>query len=63
MKSLKILGVVLTIVGLAAVAYAASKTWKYKCHKCDLIQEYSSCQAGGVKCPKDNWQMTLIDHP
>jgi len=43
------------VLGAVAIAYAAS-TYKYKCNKCGLIQEYSSPQAS-LKCPNDGRYM------
>lgn len=40
---------------VAATAFAASKTYKYKCPKCHLIQEYST--PGVKKCPNDKHTM------
>lgn len=33
------------------VVFAAGKTYKYKCPKCNLIQEYGT--PGTKKCPND----------
>ena len=41
-------------VGLGT-ALAAPKTYKYKCMKCKLIQEYG--QPGTKKCPNDGQTM------
>jgi len=55
-------GVVLAAAGLlgagsslAAHTAAAPKTYKYKCMKCKLIQEYG--QPGTKKCPNDGQTM------
>lgn len=44
--------------GLAATGQllAAPKTYKYKCPKCKLIQEYGT--PGTKKCPNDGTTMT-----
>ena len=50
------------IAGLAAglfgerAVFAAPKTYKYKCPKCKLIQEYGT--PGTKKCPNDGTTMT-----
>jgi len=36
--------------------FAAAKTYKYRCPKCKLIQEYGT--AGVKKCPNDGAIMT-----
>ncbi len=36
--------------------FAAAKTYKYKCPKCKLIQEYGTM--GTKKCPNDGTIMT-----
>ncbi len=43
--------------GLATVqqTFAASKTYKYRCPKCKLIQEYGTM--GARKCPNDGTTM------
>ena len=51
-------------LGLAAMAILATrrgeaaKTYKYKCPKCNLIQEYGS--PGLRKCPNDGWTMVQV---
>ena len=40
-------------------AFAASKTYKYRCPKCKLIQEYS--QPGSKKCPSDGRTMIRMN--
>jgi hypothetical protein len=48
---------VLAIALIAAFpAVAATKTYRYKCPKCKLIQEYGA--PGTKKCPKDGRVMT-----
>jgi hypothetical protein len=42
-------------LGVVATAFAAAKTYKYKCPKCKLIQEYGT--AGVKKCPNDGSSM------
>ena len=50
-------GIVSGVVGLlsAGALLAAPKTYKYKCMKCKLIQEYG--QPGTKKCPNDGQTM------
>lgn len=38
-------------------AQAAAKTYKYRCPKCNLIQEYGT--PGVRKCPNDGWTMIM----
>ncbi len=45
-------------VGLSR-ALAAAKTYKYRCPKCQLIEEYA--QPGVRKCPKDGWTMVKVN--
>lgn len=47
--------------GFATVqrAFAAAKTYKYRCPKCKLIQEYGTM--GTKKCPNDG--TTMIRQP
>ena len=40
------------------VGVIAAKTYKYKCPKCKLIQEYG--KTGVYKCPKDGKGMVRI---
>jgi hypothetical protein len=49
--------IVCAAVGLlsAGTLLAAPKTYKYKCMKCKLIQEYG--QPGTKKCPNDGRTM------
>ena len=51
-------GIVSAAVGLlsAGTLLAAPKTYKYRCPKCKLIQEYGT--AGVKKCPNDGAIMT-----
>jgi len=42
----------------AGKALAASKTYKYRCPKCQLIEEYA--QPGIRKCPKDGATMIKV---
>ena len=44
------------IVAAGATAFAAPKTYKYRCPKCKLIQEYGT--PGVKKCPNDGAIMT-----
>jgi len=46
-----------SLVGLGK-AVAAPKTYKYRCPKCQLIEEYA--QPGVRKCPKDGWTMIKV---
>lgn len=39
--------------------FAASKTYRYKCPKCKLIQEYGSI--GTKKCPNDGRTMIRVN--
>ena len=57
-KRRNVLGVIATAaVGIlgAGTVLAAPKTYKYKCMKCKLIQEYG--QPGTKKCPNDGQTM------
>ena len=45
-------------MGFCGVAFAA-KTYKYRCVKCGLIQEYST--PGVRKCPNDGRPMIRVD--
>jgi hypothetical protein len=56
------------VVGMACVALgilgagtllAAPKTYKYRCPKCKLIQEYGTM--GSKKCPTDGWTMIRMN--
>jgi hypothetical protein len=51
-------GIVSAAVGLlsAGTLLAAPKTYKYRCPKCKLIQEYGT--PGVKKCPNDGAIMT-----
>jgi hypothetical protein len=44
------------IAGTGITAFAAPKTYKYRCPKCKLIQEYGT--PGVKKCPNDGSIMT-----
>jgi len=44
---------------LFAVAVAAPRTYRYRCVKCGLIQEYST--PGVKKCPNDGRTMVRAD--
>lgn len=46
---------IVAIALLATSAVAAPKTYRYKCPKCHLIQEYSV--PGPKKCPNDGRSM------
>ena len=50
-----IAGLTLGLLGGRAV-FAAAKTYKYRCPKCKLIQEYGT--PGVKKCPNDGAIMT-----
>jgi len=54
-------GLALTgLAGLGAVtAHAAAKTYKYRCPKCKLIQEYGTM--GTKKCPNDGATMIRMN--
>jgi DNA-directed RNA polymerase subunit RPC12/RpoP len=43
----------------AVVSYAQSQTYKYKCVRCGLIQEFD--HAGVYKCPKDGGMMVSVN--
>ncbi|MFM8495031.1 MAG: hypothetical protein ACKOEM_05835 [Planctomycetia bacterium] len=45
----------LGVAGMSATAFAAPKTYKYRCPKCKLIQEYGT--PGVKKCPNDGKTM------
>jgi len=46
------------VVALSASAFAATKTYKYRCPKCQLIQEYGT--PGFKKCPNDGHTMIRV---
>lgn len=52
-----VLALIVFIFSSTAI-FAVSKTYKYKCPKCNLIQEYST--PGIKKCPNDKRTMTRI---
>ena len=56
-----LMGLVSGVVGMAAAgrAIAAAKTYKYRCPKCKLIQEYGS--PGVKKCPNDGSTMIRMN--
>lgn len=43
----------------AARVFAAAKTYKYRCMKCKLIQEYGTM--GSKKCPNDGTTMIRMN--
>ena len=43
----------------AGTLLAAPKTYKYRCPKCKLIQEYGTM--GSKKCPNDGWTMIKMN--
>jgi hypothetical protein len=47
-----------SVLGLRK-ALAAPKTYKYRCPKCQLIEEYA--QPGIRKCPKDGFTMIKVN--
>ena len=47
-----------SVIGLGK-ALAAPKTYKYRCPKCQLIEEYA--QPGVRKCPKDGTTMIKVN--
>jgi predicted RNA-binding Zn-ribbon protein involved in translation (DUF1610 family) len=49
------LGVVAAGISTAQSVFAGSKTYKYRCPKCKLIQEYGT--PGVKKCPNDGSTM------
>jgi hypothetical protein len=49
------LGVVATGLATVQQTFAAAKTYKYRCPKCKLIQEYGTM--GTKKCPNDGTTM------
>jgi len=53
-------GIATVAAGLLGVgkAMAAPKTYKYRCPRCQLIEEYG--QPGVRKCPKDGWTMVKL---
>jgi hypothetical protein len=54
-------GIASGVVGLlsAGTLLAAPKTYKYRCPKCKLIQEYGTM--GSKKCPTDGWTMIRMN--
>jgi hypothetical protein len=52
---------VLAALGIlgAGTLLAAPKTYKYRCPKCKLIQEYGTM--GSKKCPTDGWTMIRMN--
>lgn len=53
-------GVAFVATGIAGLgkALAAPKTHKYRCPRCQLIEEYA--QPGIKKCPKDGFTMIKV---
>ena len=51
MNSRRFILSVFVVLSLAGFAFAAAKTYKYKCNKCKLIQEYGT--PGVKRCPND----------
>jgi len=49
---------ILTVV-CSSFAFGANKTYRYRCPKCKLIQEYGSI--GTKKCPNDGKTMIRIN--
>lgn len=47
-----------SVLGLGK-ALAAAKTYKYRCPRCQLIEEYA--QPGIRKCPKDGTTMIKVN--
>ena len=47
-----------SVIGLRK-ALAAPKTYKYRCPRCQLIEEYA--QPGIRKCPKDGFTMIKVN--
>jgi hypothetical protein len=54
-------GLVLAATGIlgAGKVLAAPKTYKYRCPRCQLIQEFA--QSGIKKCPKCNFSMVPVN--
>ena len=54
-------GLIGALVGLATTGpvFAAPKTYKYRCPKCKLIQEYGT--PGVKKCPNDGSTMIRVN--
>ena len=54
-------GIACAVAGIlgAGTLLAAPKTYKYKCMKCKLIQEYGTM--GSKKCPTDGWTMIRMN--
>lgn len=53
------LSAVVASVVAASSALAAPKSYKYRCPKCKLIQEYG--QRGAKKCPNDGSSMVPVN--
>lgn len=54
-------GIALLAVGVVGFgqALAAAKTYKYRCPRCQLVEEYA--QPGIRKCPKDGFTMIKVN--
>jgi hypothetical protein len=54
-------GIACAVAGIlrASTLLAAPKTYKYRCPKCKLIQEYGTM--GSKKCPTDGWTMIRMN--
>lgn len=54
-------GMAVLAVGILGVGtlMAAPRTYKHRCPKCQLIEEYA--QPGVRKCPKDGWTMVKVN--
>jgi hypothetical protein len=48
----------MAVVLMAGSVFAAAKTYKYRCPKCKLIQEYGT--PGVKKCPNDGKTMVRM---
>ena len=56
-----VVGITCAVAGIlsAGTLFAAPKTYKYRCPKCKLIQEYGTM--GSKKCPSDGWTMIRMN--
>lgn len=54
-------GIVTAVTGLGGAGwlFAAPKTYRYRCPRCQLIETYA--QPGIKKCPKDGFTMIKVD--
>jgi len=56
-----VVGIACAVAGIlgAGTLLAAPKTYKYRCPRCQLIQEFA--QSGIKKCPKCNFTMIPVN--